>query len=320
MGKTSANAARVFTGWDALSRGVSRATLPRRVAARLEAAAPRCARRRRRRRGRRRSADRAGACRDALHLSPIQQLFAGEMLNDSGVREARHERRNRPPRLHRATRSGQTPRATPIENGKCRTMAFSIDSSTLEHAANGDPAPLRTLVTILKPRIEKQLLRYPLAEEDRRDLAQATLMQVIRRVGSFRGDSSFSTWLFRVTANEALMMMRSQRRHRARLVEGLDLEDLGSLPAANDAAGDQRAEATRGRKRARRARPPGARGAARGLPRRGRPPLPPGPRPPRDRRAPLDDRERRPLAPAPRPLAPPRHPRARQLGHEIAAA
>jgi len=85
-------------------------------------------------------------------------------------------------------------------------------------------------------------LRYPLADEDRRDLAQATLMQVIRRVGSFRGDSSFSTWLFRVTANEALMMMRSQRRHRARLVEGLDLEDLGSLPAANDAAGDQRAE------------------------------------------------------------------------------
>jgi RNA polymerase sigma-70 factor (ECF subfamily) len=53
-------------------------------------------------------------------------------------------------------------------------------------------------------------------------------------VGSFRGDSSFSTWLFRVTANEALMLMRSQRRHRARVVEGLDLDDLGSLPAAND--------------------------------------------------------------------------------------
>jgi len=65
-------------------------------------------------------------------------------------------------------------------------MAFSIDSSTLEHAANGDSAALRSLVTTLRPRIEKQLLRYPLAEEDRRDLAQATLMQVIRRVGSFQ--------------------------------------------------------------------------------------------------------------------------------------
>src|SRR5271154_4141148 len=113
-------------------------------------------------------------------------------------------------------------------------MAFLIDSSTLTRASSGDPAALTRLATMLRPHIEKQLMRYPVTDEDRRDLVQATLMQVIRRVGSFRGDSSFSTWLFRVTANEALMMMRSQRRHRARLVEGLDLEDLGNLPAAND--------------------------------------------------------------------------------------
>jgi RNA polymerase sigma-70 factor, ECF subfamily len=115
-------------------------------------------------------------------------------------------------------------------------MAFSIDKSTLQRASGGDTMALGALAVALKPRIEKQLLRYPLSDEDRRDLVQATLMQVIRRVGSFRGDASFSTWLFRVTANEALMMMRSQRRHRARLVEGLDLEELESLPAANDAA------------------------------------------------------------------------------------
>ena len=118
-------------------------------------------------------------------------------------------------------------------------MALLIDKTILEQAANGQPAALDTLVTALRPSIEKQLLRYPLTDEDRRDLVQATLMQVIRRVGSFRGDSSFSTWLFRVTANEALMLMRSQRRHRARLVEGLELEDLSTLPAANDASADQ---------------------------------------------------------------------------------
>jgi RNA polymerase sigma-70 factor (ECF subfamily) len=121
-------------------------------------------------------------------------------------------------------------------------MAFLIDKSTLELAAGGDSASLSTLVTALQPHIEKQLLRYPLTDEDRRDLVQATLMQVIRRVGSFRGDSSFSTWLFRVTANEALMMMRSQRRHRARLVEGLDLEELGNLPAANDRSSGDRGD------------------------------------------------------------------------------
>jgi RNA polymerase sigma-70 factor (ECF subfamily) len=121
-------------------------------------------------------------------------------------------------------------------------MAFSIDKTTLLQASQGDPASLTELVTRLRPHIEKQLLRYPLSEEDRHDLVQSTLLQIIRRVGSFRGDSSFSTWLFRVTANEALMLMRSQRRHRARLVEGLDLEDLGSLPAANDGPSSDRAD------------------------------------------------------------------------------
>lgn len=114
-------------------------------------------------------------------------------------------------------------------------MAFSFDKSLIDRAGRGDRAALSSLSFSLRPHIEKQLLRYPLSEEDRRDLVQSTLMQIVRRVGSFRGDSSFSTWLFRVTANEALMLMRSQRRHRARTVSsGLDLEELGSLPAAND--------------------------------------------------------------------------------------
>ncbi len=113
-------------------------------------------------------------------------------------------------------------------------MAFSIDKDLLNLALNGETAALNSLTRELRPHIERQLLRYPVADEDRRDLLQATLMQIVRRLGSFRGDSSFSTWLFRVTANEALMMMRSQRRHRARLVEGLDLEDLATLPAMND--------------------------------------------------------------------------------------
>ena len=123
-------------------------------------------------------------------------------------------------------------------------MAFSIDRATLERASRGEGAALTSLIRALEPHIEKQLLRYPLSDEDRRDLAQSTLMQIIRRVGSFRGDASFSTWLFRVTANEALMMMRSQRRHRARLVEGLDLEDLANMPSANESASPDRADAS----------------------------------------------------------------------------
>jgi RNA polymerase sigma-70 factor (ECF subfamily) len=113
-------------------------------------------------------------------------------------------------------------------------MAFGLDRSLFDRALKGERQALNAVVTTLRPHVERQLLRYPVAEEDRHDLLQATLLQVVRRLGSFRGDSSFSTWLFRVTANEALMLMRSQRRHRARLVEGLDFDDLAALPAVND--------------------------------------------------------------------------------------
>jgi RNA polymerase sigma-70 factor (ECF subfamily) len=112
-------------------------------------------------------------------------------------------------------------------------MAALPSNELIKTAQEGNLTALSELAKTIRPHIERQLARYPVSDEDRRDLLQSTLMQVVRRLDSFRGESSFSTWLFRVTANEALMMMRSQRRHRARLIEGLDLEDLGSLPHAN---------------------------------------------------------------------------------------
>ena len=113
-------------------------------------------------------------------------------------------------------------------------MAFAIAPQTLDSAVNGDTAALDHVLRMIKPHVERQLLRYPVSDEDRHDLLQATLMQIVRRLGSFRAESSFSTWLFRVTANEALMLMRSRRRHRARVIEGLDWEELATLPSVND--------------------------------------------------------------------------------------
>lgn len=107
---------------------------------------------------------------------------------------------------------------------------MTAETKLVARAQSGEGSALEELIVRIRPHVERQLTRYPVSDEDRRDLLQMTLLQVVRRLASFRGDSSFSTWLFRVTANEALMLMRSQRRHRARLVEGLDLDDLGSLP------------------------------------------------------------------------------------------
>jgi len=113
-------------------------------------------------------------------------------------------------------------------------MAFAIQREILDAAVTGDMQALDHVLKTIRPHVERQLLRYPVSDDDRRDLLQTTLMQIVRRLGSFRAEASFSTWLFRVTANEALMLMRSRRRHRARFIEGLEWEELASLPAMND--------------------------------------------------------------------------------------
>jgi RNA polymerase sigma-70 factor (ECF subfamily) len=112
-------------------------------------------------------------------------------------------------------------------------MLPTIDRQLIDRAARRERSALDALVSALVPHVEYQLLRYPVDDEDRRDLLQSTIIQIVAHIGTFRGDSAFATWVYRVCANETFMLMRSQRRRRAHLVEGMDVEDLERLPATN---------------------------------------------------------------------------------------
>jgi len=94
------------------------------------------------------------------------------------------------------------------------SSAHLSDSQLVEKARQGDRSALSVLLTRYRPVVERQVQRFPIAPHDRADLVQDALLQVIRRLHTFRGDSQFSTWLYRVTANAALMRMRSERRRR----------------------------------------------------------------------------------------------------------
>jgi len=61
------------------------------------------------------------------------------------------------------------------------------------------------------PRIYSLALRLLGNEADAEDVTQEVLLQLIRKLDTFRGDSALPTWLHRVTVNAALM----HRRNRA---------------------------------------------------------------------------------------------------------
>jgi RNA polymerase sigma-70 factor (ECF subfamily) len=46
------------------------------------------------------------------------------------------------------------------------------------------------------------------------DLTQEIFIQLLRKVGSFRGEGQFTTWLYRLTTNQVLMHMRSSIRRK----------------------------------------------------------------------------------------------------------
>jgi RNA polymerase sigma-70 factor (ECF subfamily) len=58
-------------------------------------------------------------------------------------------------------------------------------------------------------------------ETDAEDVTQEVLLQVVRKIDTFRGESSLGTWLHRVTANAALALRRKRATCRERQLDAL---------------------------------------------------------------------------------------------------
>jgi RNA polymerase sigma-70 factor (ECF subfamily) len=84
-------------------------------------------------------------------------------------------------------------------------------------------------------------LRLTANEEDAKDVAQEAYLRAYRGLKRFRGEASFTTWLYRITANCATTHLGKRARHRHE-----DLESLESLSVADlqpDSDPEERAEA-----------------------------------------------------------------------------
>ena len=84
------------------------------------------------------------------------------------------------------------------------------DLDLVRAAAAGDTAAFEQLYQQHNRRVYSLCLRMLGSPAQAEDLTQEVFLQVFRKLGSFRGDSAFTTWLHRLTVNQVLMHFRKR--------------------------------------------------------------------------------------------------------------
>ena len=103
----------------------------------------------------------------------------------------------------------------------------------LTRARRGDVAAFEELVRLYEKRVYAVALRSSGNPEDAADIVQEVFLRAWRSIESFRGDSGFSTWLFRITMN--LCVDHARHRHAQPQTQPIVTDDETERPLPDPA-------------------------------------------------------------------------------------
>ena len=115
--------------------------------------------------------------------------------------------------------------------------AVVTDEDLVARARTKDFAAFEELVERYEDKIFRLAFRFVRNETEAKEIVQDTFLLVWRKLDTFKGDSQFGSWLYRVASNTALMRLRAQRRHPEISTEELPvdyLDNYGQVPAAGE--------------------------------------------------------------------------------------
>ncbi|MGI8838008.1 MAG: RNA polymerase sigma factor [Pyrinomonadaceae bacterium] len=104
----------------------------------------------------------------------------------------------------------------PLLSGNKSAVHFEAEAAPLSDralavaAGGGDMGAFEQLYARHHRRVYSLCLRMTQNVAEAEDLAQETFIQLFRKIGSFRGESAFTTWLHRLTVNQVLMHFRKR--------------------------------------------------------------------------------------------------------------
>ncbi len=96
----------------------------------------------------------------------------------------------------------------------------STDSELIEQATNGSREALEKLILRHQAWIYNIAVRMVFHTQDAEEVTQEVLVKAITRLSTFKGESQFRTWLYRITANHVLNMKRRRGEAEAQTFSG----------------------------------------------------------------------------------------------------
>ena len=106
--------------------------------------------------------------------------------------------------------------------------AFNV-TTLAEKARQGNRGAFQKLVSLFQEDIYKILYYRTFSKMDAEDLTQEAFVLAWRKLGSFRGESAFGSWLYRISTNVVLSYLRKRKP----LTKSLDYEDYETVENAS---------------------------------------------------------------------------------------
>jgi RNA polymerase sigma-70 factor, ECF subfamily len=131
-----------------------------------------------------------------------------------------------------ASRTGTVTRTRRTENSEMN------EAEAIRLAQQGDASAFERIYRLHSRRVYALCLRMVGNTAEAEDLTQDAFMQLFRKIGTFRGESAFSTWLHRLAVNVVLMKLRKKTLLATSLEESTDPEDEANGPRREIGAPD----------------------------------------------------------------------------------